>query len=117
MNSFHSGIEPALFLIPAILFLMPILWFIGTYNGLVRLRNHVRESWSGIDTELKRRYDLVPNLVETVKGYAAHERDVLTRVVEARNRAAASDGSPQSQARDENAFVGSLRQLFAVVEN
>ena len=90
---------------------------IVTYNVLIRLRNHVRESWSGIDTELKRRYDLIPNLVETVKGYAQHERELFERVTEARNRALASNGSPASQARDENAFVATLRSLFAVVEN
>lgn len=96
---------------------IPALWVIGTYNGLVRLRQHVRESWSGIDTELKRRYDLIPNLVETVKGYAAHEQTVLERVIAARNQAAASTGSPSNQARDENQFVGALRQLFAVAED
>ena len=100
----------------AVFVLIPIIWFIATYNTLVRLRNHCRESWSGIDTELKRRYDLIPNLVETVKGYARHERETLEEVTEARNRALASTGSPQSQARDENVFVGALRSLFAVVE-
>lgn len=89
---------------------------VGMYNSLVRGRNHVRESWSGIDTELKRRYDLIPNLVETVRGYARHEREVLERVVEARTRAVASTGSPASQAKDENVLVESLRQLFAVAE-
>ncbi len=102
--------------IVVVILLLPLLWLITTYNGLVRLRQHVRESWSGIDTELKRRYDLIPNLVETVKGYAAHEREVLERVIEARNRAAASTGSPASQARDENVLVGGLRQLFALSE-
>ncbi len=92
------------------------VWVVATYNILVRLKQHCRESWSGIDTELKRRYDLIPNLVRTVKGYAAHEQEVLARVTEARNRAVASTGSPASQARDENALVGSLRQLFAVSE-
>jgi len=86
------------------------------YNSLVRGRNHVRESWSSIDTELKRRYDLVPNLVESVKGYAKHEREVLERVTEARNRAVASTGSPESQAKDENVLVGALKRLLAVVE-
>lgn len=94
-----------------------IIWFFGTYNGLVRLRNHCAESWSGIDTELKRRYDLIPNLVATVKGYAAHEQQVLQAVTEARARAVASQGSPASQAADENYFVHSLRGLFAVSEN
>ena len=93
-----------------------LVWVVATYNVLVRLKQHCRESWSGIDTELRRRYDLIPNLVETVKGYAAHERQVLEQVTAARTRAVASTGSPQSQAADENALVGSLRQLFAVSE-
>lgn len=96
--------------------LMPVLWFVGTYNGLVRLRNLVRESWAGIDTELKRRYDLIPNLVETVKGYAKHEREVLEEVVQARQAAVASTGSPATQARDENGLVRALNRLFAVAE-
>ena len=93
-----------------------LLIMVGMYNSLVSGRNHVRESWSGIDTELKRRYDLIPNLVETVKGYATHERTVLEQVTEARTRAVASTGSPASQAKDENMLVGALKQLFAVVE-
>lgn len=102
--------------VAAVVVLIPLLWLVGTYNGLVRMRNFVRESWAGIDTELKRRYDLIPNLVETVKGYAAHERQTLELVIQARNRAVASTGSPQAQAADENAFIGALKQLFAVVE-
>jgi LemA protein len=86
------------------------------FNGLVRLRNYCDESWSDIDTELKRRYDLIPNLVNTVKGYAAHEREVLEGVTRARNAALANTGSPASQAKDENVLVGNLRQLMAVVE-
>jgi LemA protein len=70
-----------------------------------------------VDTELKRRYDLIPNLVNTVKGYAQHEKEVLERVTEARNRALASTGSPVAQARDENALISALRSLFVVVEN
>ena len=93
-----------------------LLWAIGIYNGLVRTRNHCDESWSGVETELKRRYDLIPNLVKTVKGYAEHERDTFERVIEARNRAASNEGTPEDQARDENNLVGGLRQLFAVVE-
>lgn len=93
-----------------------LVWFLGTYNGLVRLRNHCSESWAGIDTELKRRYDLIPNLVETVKGYARHEREVLAAVTEARTRAVNSIGSPASQAEDENRLVRSMRGLFAVAE-
>ena len=93
-----------------------LIYIIGTYNSLVRLRQHVRESWSDIDTELKRRYDLIPNLVETVKGYAVHERETLNAVIEARARAVASTGTPDSQARDEGVLVSTLRELFAVVE-
>ncbi|MDJ0975639.1 MAG: LemA family protein [Planctomycetota bacterium] len=94
-----------------------LLWMIGTYNGLVRVRNHCDESWSNVDTELKRRYDLIPNLVNTVKGYATHEQEVFERVVQARNRAAANEGTPAAQARDENELVRSVRQLFAVAED
>ena len=94
-----------------------LLWMIGVYNGLVRTRNHVDESWSGVDTELKRRYDLIPNLVEAVKGYAKHEREVFERVIEARNRAAANHGGPEAQARDENALVSGLKGLFALSED
>ena len=97
--------------------LLPVLWLILTYNAFIRLGNHCREAWAQIDTELKRRYDLIPNLVETVRGYAKHEREVFQRVTEARTRALASTGSPQSQAQDENVLVGALRGLLAVVEN
>jgi LemA protein len=93
-----------------------LLWVVLVYNALVRLRQQVRESWSGIDTELKRRYDLIPNLVETVKGYAAHEREVLQAVTDARSRAAASTGDPGSQARDEKELVTSMNRLLAVAE-
>jgi LemA protein len=91
-------------------------WVAGIYNGLVRAKNAVSESWADIDTELKRRYDLIPNLVETVKGYAKHESETLEKVVQARNAAANNHGSPESQAQDENALTGSLRQLFALSE-
>jgi len=101
----------------AIAVALPLLWVVVTYNTLVRLRQLCGESWSGIDTELKRRYDLIPNLVSTVQGYAQHEKDVLQRVVEARTRAVASTGSPASQAKDENVLVGALRQVFALAEN
>ena len=94
-----------------------LFWAALNYNLLIRIRQQVRESWSGIDTELKRRYDLVPNLVETVKGYAAHERQVLTAVTEARTAAQASTGSPETQAQDEKKLVASMRQLFAVAED
>jgi LemA protein len=97
--------------------LLLILWVAFIYNALVRGRNHCDEAWSGIDTELKRRYDLIPNLVSTVKGYAAHERETLERVTQARNTAVASQGSPASQAKDENVLVDSLKRLLAVVES
>jgi len=98
-----------------IVLLFPAIFVIAQFNGLVALRNHIRDAWANVDTELKRRYDLIPNLVTTVKGYAAHEREVLDRVVELRNRCAAHAGV-QSQA-DEQQFVDSLKRLFAVVEN
>jgi len=104
-------------LIIAGIVLVPVIWFIGTYNGLVRLRNHTAEAWSSIDTELKRRYDLIPNLVETVKGYTKHEQEVFHAVTEARAKAVASSGTPAQQASDENLLVGSLRSLLAVVED
>ena len=93
-----------------------IVWIIAMYNALVRLRQHCRESWAQIDTELKRRYNLIPNLVATVKGYAAHEKQALSAVTEARTRAVASTGSPGSQAKDENALIGTLRSIFALAE-
>ncbi len=96
--------------------LILLIWVIATYNGLVRTRNHCDESWSGVETELKRRYDLIPNLVETVKGYAKHERDTFDAVIEARNRAQANHGNPESQAEDENRLVRGVRKLIAVAE-
>jgi LemA protein len=95
----------------------PLAIVAGLYNMLVRLRNHVRESWANVDTELKRRYDLIPNLVETVRGYATHERAVLENVTKARAVAVASTGRPASQAADENVLVQALKSLFMVVEN
>jgi len=107
--------NPAVF-IPVAVALLGLVYVVVTYNGLVNLRNLIRESWADVDTELKRRYDLVPNLVATVKGYAAYEKDVLERVVAARAKALASVGDTASQARDENELVDSLKGLFAVVE-
>jgi LemA protein len=96
--------------------LLPLIWFIATFNRFVRLRQHIKESWGDIDVELKRRYDLIPNLVQTVKGYAAHERDVLERVTQLRNQAAANHGPAASQAADESALLIGLRQVFVVAE-
>ena len=100
----------------AAVLLVPIIWLIATYNRFVRLRQHIKESWSDIDVELKRRYDLVPNLVETVKGYARHERETLEMVVEARNRAAQRHGSATEQAVDESAMLIGLKKIFALAE-
>jgi LemA protein len=97
--------------------LIPIVWLILTFNSLVSLRNHITESWSNVDTELKRRHDLIPNLVATVKGYAAHERDVLERVIDLRNRCVTSHGSIADHARDENELVDALKRMFVLVEN
>ena len=104
-------------IIPIVFAAVFLLWVAMIYNSLVRAGNHVKESWAQIDVELKRRYDLIPNLVSTVKGYAAHEKNVLEQVARARNAACANTGSPKSQARDENALVGVMKTLFAVVEN
>jgi len=93
-----------------------MVWIVSIYNSLVRLRQHVKDSWSGIETELRRRYDLIPNLLETVKGYAAHEKEVLKEVTEARSRAVGSSGSPSHQAADENILVIALGHLFALSE-
>jgi len=101
----------------AIIFLLPVLYVILTYNTLVALRNHIRDAWGNIDTELKRRYDMIPNLVATVKGYAAHEREVLERVTQLRVQCMASQGAPREQAVDENLLVDALQRLLAVVEN
>src|SRR5678815_3101655 len=87
------------------------------YNGLVRLRVQTDNAWADIDVQLKRRYDLIPNLVETVKGYAAHERGTLEAVIAARNAAVANNGPPAAQAQTENALTASLRQVFALAEN
>ena len=99
-----------------VLVLIALLWAVGTYNGLVRTRNHCKESWSDVETELKRRYDLIPNLVKAVKGYASHEQETFQRVIDARNRAQANHGALKSQARDENEMVGALKQMFFLVE-
>ena len=79
--------------------LLALIWLIATYNRFVRLRHHIKESWADIDVELKRRSELIPNLVETVKGFAKHEREVLERVVQLRNKAMANSGSAASQRR------------------
>jgi LemA protein len=91
---------------------LPIAW----YNKLVRLRQLIRESWGNVDVQLKRRYDLIPNLVNVVKGYAQHERQTLDAVIEARNRAQSSAGNIATQSQDEQQLVRATRQLFAIAE-
>lgn len=100
----------------AVLVILPVVWWIATHNRFVRLKHAVKESWADIDVELKRRYELIPNLVATVKGYATHERDVLERVVALRNQAMQNHGPAASQAKDENALLQGLRSLFVVAE-
>jgi LemA protein len=102
-----------------VLGLVALALFFGivSYNRFVSQRQLIKDSWANIDTELRRRYDLIPNLVETVKGYAAHERTVFENVTKARAAAAAATGSPAEQAAAEGPLVAALRQLFAVVEN
>jgi len=97
--------------------LLPLVWFIANFNRFVRIRQFMRESWSDIDVEMKRRYNLIPNLVDTVKGYAAHEKAVLREVVELRNRAMANHGTATEQAVDESALQIGMKRLFAVVEH
>lgn len=89
---------------------------VGIYNGLIKLKNRVDEAWSDIDVQLKRRYDLIPNLVNTVKGYASHEKELFEKVTEART-AAMGAGTPAEKEQAENALSGTLKSLFAVAEN
>ena len=95
------------------------LFFIATYNRLITLRQRVKEAWADIDVQLKRRHDLIPNLVETVKGYATHESSVFQKVTEARAAAVAAGASatPEQRAQAENVLTGALRSVFAVAEN
>ena len=86
-----------------------------TYNGLVSLRNRIENAWAQIDVQLKRRYDLIPNLVETVKGYASHEKETLDKVIQARNAGMGASG-PQEQAQAENVLTGALKSVFALSE-
>ena len=95
--------------------LIVVLAFVVMYNGLVRLRNRVDSAWSQIDVQLKRRHDLIPNLVETVKGYAKHEAETLEKVIQARNAAMSAQG-PAQTAQAENVLTGALKSLFALSE-
>jgi LemA protein len=91
------------------------LYAVVSYNGLVGLRNRIENAWAQIDVQLKRRYDLIPNLVETVKGYASHERETLDAVIQARN-AGMNAAGPHEQAEAENQITGALKSLFALSE-
>jgi LemA protein len=92
-----------------------IIWFIASYNGFVRLKNSIDEAFSTMDVYLKKRYDLIPNLVETVKGYASHEKETFERVISARNMAASAT-SIDDKVEKENILQGTLKNLFAVAE-
>ena len=93
-----------------------LLYIAAVYNGLIRKRNQVDNAWSQIDVQLKRRIDLIPNLIETVKGYAAHEKSTLEAVIKARNAAIAAPATPAGQAAADNILTGALKQLFALSE-
>lgn len=109
-------------LIPLAIFVVVILWLVASYNRLVAFRENVRAAWAQIEVLLKRRHDLIPNLVETVKGYAAHEKGTLEAVIAARNAAISTTqgpggGDPAKQMAAENQLTGAVRQLFALSES
>ena len=93
-----------------------IVYLVVAYNGLIRRRNQIENAWSQIDVQLKRRIDLIPNLVETVKAYAAHEKETLDAVIRARNSAIAAPNTPHDQANADTQLTGALRQVFALSE-
>jgi LemA protein len=101
--------------IPLVLVVIILGWFVAAYNKLVRFRNQIKNAWHQIDVQLKRRYDLIPNLVEVVKDYMAYEQETLTRVIEARGAALSAKG-PAAQAKAEGLLTETLKSLFAVVE-
>lgn len=115
MSGFGLGgmVGLLLFLVVAV----AVVWAIVTYNGFIKLRNLVQESWRQVDVELQRRYDLIPNLVDTVKGYATHERTLFEEVTRARAQAAGSHGGPAERAMQEDMLSAALGRLFAVAEN
>ncbi len=110
-----GGMAMIVFLVIGGLALLVVGWLVLTYNGLVRLRNGVKNAWAQIDVQLRRRYDLIPNLVETVKGYAAHEKETFENVVKAR-QAGIDASSIKEQGQAENMITGALRRLFALSE-
>jgi len=108
-------VSPVVWAVAAVVVLV-VVALLASYNRFVRDAQLIDNSWSNVDTELRRRYDLVPNLVETVKGYAAHERTTFEAVTQARTQAMRSEGDAASQSGDENVFVDALRSLLAVTE-
>ncbi len=108
----------AIFLSLVVLIILGLgIYVVAAYNDLIVLKNRVKEAWSDIEVQMKRRYDLIPNLVETVKGYAAHESGTFEKVIKARNMAMETHGSPKEQAAAENILSGTLKSLFALSEN
>ena len=113
----YMGIGAIVGIVIGVIVLVLIVWVFGAYNGLVKLRNQTKNAWSQIDVQLKRRHDLIPNLVEAVKGYAAHERQTLEAVIQARNAAVGAVGKGVGeQAKAEGGLSGALSKLFAVAE-
>jgi len=106
----------AAFLVLLVVIVLVVMWIIGLYNGLVGMRNQCRNAWAQIDVQLKRRRDLIPNLVEVVKDYMSYEQETLTKVVEARSKAISAQGV-QATGEAENQLTGALKSLFAVMEN
>ncbi|MCD6410533.1 LemA family protein [bacterium] len=106
----------SILMIVIIILALLILWVVFSFNTLVRLRNRTKEAWSDIEVQLKRRYNLIPNLVETVKGYAAHEKELFEKVTEARSRAMGAQ-TPKEKGEAENFLSQTLKSLFAVAEN
>lgn len=100
-----------------VVLVLPLVWLIVTYNRMASSRVHLADSWGGVALELKRRYDLIPNLVATVKGYAAHERETMERVIALRDRARANEGRPDQQSGDERALEAGLGSLMLVAES
>ncbi|MBU4030624.1 LemA family protein [Patescibacteria group bacterium] len=107
---------PTILWVIIILAVVVVLWLIAIYNGLIKMKNRTDEAWSDIDVQLKRRYDLIPNLIETVKGYATHEKELFEKVTQARTAAMGAE-NPNEKAEKENILSGTLKSLFAVSEN
>ena len=106
-----------IFWIILIIAIVLVLFVVGIYNSLVSLKLRTENAWAQIDTQLKRRFDLIPNLVETVKGYAKHESETLEKVIQARNQYVAANGSVEQTAKAEGMLEGAVKQLFALAEN